>query len=63
MPCDKQVDENFQGIVITVDAGQAEAKPDRKEKPDKKAVAQWQNRHECGQSILYLSGAGCLKIR
>lgn len=47
MPCDKQVDENFQGIVITVDAGQAEAKPDRKEKADKKAVAQWQNGHEC----------------
>ena len=46
MSRDKQVDENFQGIIVAVGAGHAEAKPYGKEKADEKTITQRQHGYE-----------------
>ena len=46
MSRDKKVDENFQGIIVAVGAGHAEAQPHGKKKTDKKTVTQRQDWYE-----------------
>ena len=46
MSCEKQVDENLEGIIIAIGAGNAEAQPDGKKKTDEKTITQRQHGHE-----------------
>ena len=46
MSCEKQVDENLEGIIIAIGAGNAEAQPDGKKKADEKTITQRQHGYE-----------------